>query len=207
MTCLTLLYPNKRGEENSPLQPFQNLYWWVSNNVIRPHKGVFFFFLKMKGIPWICIFIFLFFHLFNVNYHLTAAVWFLLSSAFDYYLLLYCSSISKTQIFHNHLVLPSAAFTGKYTKTIGMKGCADYWSPVCQTATSSSRCLLPPDVSATKSMYVWNTSTYWHFQTMQSWAITFLGLKPQHRQRTAMAALQAIFLSCAEVVVLCLPMF
>lgn len=156
MTCLTLLYPNKGGEEISPLQPFQNLYWWVFNNFIRPHET---FFLKMKGIPWICIFIFLFFHLFNFNFHLMAAIWFLLSSAFDYYLILYCSSISKAQIFHYHLVSPNAAFTGKYMKTIGTKVCADYWSPVCQTATSSSRSLLPPDVSATKSMHVWNSST------------------------------------------------
>lgn len=75
----------------------------------------------MKVIPWICIFIFLFFHLLDFNYHLMAAIWFLLLSAFDYYLILYWSSTSKTQIFHNHLVLPSAAFIGKYMKTKGMR--------------------------------------------------------------------------------------
>lgn len=35
-------------------------------------------------------------------------------------------------------------------------------------------------------MYVRHTNTYWHFQTTQSWATTYLGLKPQHRQKSAM---------------------
>lgn len=119
MTHLALLNPNKkeRSEENSPLHPSQNLYWCLITLLgLTKH-----FFLTMKGIPWISIFIFCFFHLFNLNYHLMAASWFLLSSAFDYYLILYCSSSTKTQIFHNHLVLPSAAFPGKYMKTIGMR--------------------------------------------------------------------------------------
>lgn len=103
MICLTLLNPNKkeRSGENSSLQPF---HIYIGNCLITLLGHTKHFFLKMKGIPWICIFIFLFFHLFNFNYHLTAASWFLLSSAFDYYLILYCSSVSKTQIFHNHLV-------------------------------------------------------------------------------------------------------
>lgn len=95
MTRLTLLNPNKK--ERILLCSLSKIC--ISACLITLLGHTKHFFLNMKGILWICILIFLFFHLVNFNYLLTAATWFLLPS-FDYYLRRYCSSISKTQIFH-----------------------------------------------------------------------------------------------------------
>lgn len=211
MNRLTLLNPNKkeRAEENSPFQPFQNFYWWVFNNFFRPHET--FFLSKWKEYLELASSAFCFpspFHLLNFNYHLTATTWFLLSSAFDYYSLLYCSSISKTQISHNHLVLPSAAFTGKYTKTIGMRrvrGLLEPCLPDCHLEFT-----LPP-ATRCQCYKIYVCVAHQHIMALPNNAELSNNLSrleiSASTQKLPRIGLQENFLSCAEEVVLCLPIF
>lgn len=148
------------------------------------------------------------FHLLNFNYHLTATTWFLLSSAFDYYSLLYCSSISKTQISHNHLVLPSAAFTGKYTKTMGMRrvrGLLEPCLPDCHLEFT-----LPP-ATRCQCYKIYVCVAHQHIMALPNNAElsnNLSGLEiSASTQKLPRIGLQENFLSCAEEVVLCLPIF